>query len=210
MIRFNRLLAKWSSLLVVTLASTTASVASGVDEPAAAPKWEQIAQVVNRALNSRADYKPGDLLAKSDVQNVLARLKTLGWQPADAAAIVALVPGDDEFMVKQLRGKNGANFMRHVAKYPNGYDRVDRLIRLPRGETITADLVLNPGGYQMIEYMATSSGGTEMGKMLSETADGKNFNRPTGRIYTAEQLTAALNKSFEGEKAKAKPQAAAS
>ncbi len=83
-----------------------------------------------------------------------------------------------------------------MAKYPEGYDRLDRMVRLPRGEIFTEDLIHNPGGYQMVEYMATAQGGIEMGKMLSETPKGKNFNQPTGRIYTAEQLIARVKKSY--------------
>jgi hypothetical protein len=200
-------------LLAIGIALVTAHTALPADAPKSAgqrapqmPTWDQVQGAARRALQSRPDYQPGDILARSEAQAFFAQVAALGWQPDDAQEIAAAVPGDDEFIVKHLRGKNnkdGQRFMRHVAKYPEGYDRLDRMIRLPRGEIITADLIHNPGGFQMVEYLATAEGGVEMGKMLSETPKGKNFNQPTGRIYTAEQLIARVKKSYD--KAKKSP-----
>ena len=192
--------------LNVVAVSGAESPKAGDKKTPALPKWEQVQRAAGAALRSRPDSQPGDIIAKSEAQACFAKLAALGWEPSDAQQIVAAVPGDDEFIVKHLRGKNnkdGQRFMRHVAKYPEGYDRLDRMIRLPRGETITEDLIHNPGGYQMVEYLATAQGGIEMGKMLSETPKGKNFNQPTGRIYTAEQLMARLRKSYDAASAPA-------
>ena len=201
--RFGNCLAI-NGLVLLTATTFAAESTQTAKKPGdARPKWDQIQRAATAALCSREDYKPGDIIGRTEAQAGLAAVAALGWEPADAQAIAALVPGDDEFIVKRLRGKNnkdGQRFMRHVAKYPEGYDRLDRMIRLPRGETIMADLIHNPGGYQMVEYLATAQGGVEMGKMLSETPKGKNFNEPTGRIYTAEQLIARLKKSYDGRK----------
>ena len=190
-------------LSICSLAAAAESappVKNAVKKPAKElPKWDQVERAANATLRSQEGYQPGDIIARSEAQACFARLAALGWEPADAQALAAAVPGDDEFIVKRLRGKNnkdGRRFMSHVSKYPEGYDRLDRMIRMPRGETITADLIHTPGGYQMVEYLATAQGGIEMGKMLSETPKGKNFNQPTGRIYTAEQLIARLKQSY--------------
>jgi len=92
--------------------------------------------------------------------------------------------------------------MRQISKYPGAYDRMDHLSQLPRGQRMLGDLVKGPDGYKMIEYMATAKGGQQLGKMLSETPKGHHFNRPTGRIYTAEQLLAQLKSRFEKHTAK--------
>ena len=171
------------------------------------PKWSQVEAAAAQVLMSRDGYKPGDLIARSEAQAVMGRLVALGWNPDDSKEIVALVPADDDFIVKKLRGKDkdGQRFMRQVSKYPQGYDRLDRMVRLPRGQIFTADLIHNPGGYQMIEYMATAEGGIELGKMLSADPGGKNFNQPTGRLYTAEQLIARLRVSYERATADGEP-----
>jgi hypothetical protein len=194
-------------LLAILIALVAASAAPAAEDakqgqkPAPKlPTWQKIEKAASQALCSGPDYAPGDIIARSEAQAFLGKVAALGWEPDDAQELAAAVPGDDEFIVKRLRGKNnkdGQRFMRHVAKYPEGYDRLDRMIRLPRGEIITADLIHNPGGFQMVEYMATAQGGIELGKMLSETPKGKNFNAPTGRIYTAEQLLARVHKSYD-------------
>jgi len=202
----------WSVIFLLPLTVGVAGAAETKNPPARPkadlPKWEAIERAARAALCGRADYHPGDILARSEAQACFAQLAALGWKPADATELAAAVPGDDEFIVKHLRGKNnkdGQRFMRHVASYPDGYDRLDRMIRMPRGEIITEDLIHNPGGFRMVEYLATAQGGQEMGKMLSQTPQGKNFNQPTGRIYTAEQLLARLKTSYSADTAGARP-----
>ena len=193
--------------LLVSPAVAGEAKAPGGKAPAELPKWDQVERAARSAMCSREGYRPGDILARSEAQSCFARLAALGWEPAGAAELTAAVPADDEFIVKHLLGKNnkdGQRFMRHVATYPEGYDRLDRMIRMPRGEIITEDLIHNPGGYQMVEYLATAQGGYEMGKMLSQTPKGKNFNQPTGRIYTADQLIARLKASYTADTARGK------
>ena len=61
------------------------------------------------------------------------------------------------------------------------------------------EVIRGPGGDEMIEYMTTSKGGKNLGKLLENAPEGNNFNRPTGRIYTAEMLVQALKKSYQEE-----------
>jgi hypothetical protein len=79
--------------------------------------------------------------------------------------------------------------------YPNGYDRIDRLSRLPLGQQTVRDLIRGPGGEKMVAYMTTASGGKELGKMLSNDPQGKQFNAPTGRIYTVAMLLDRMKQS---------------
>jgi hypothetical protein len=44
----------------------------------------------------------------------------------------------------------------------------------------------------MIQYLATTKGGKNMGGMMAQARGGVDLNKPTGRIYTAEDLVAAL------------------
>ena len=199
----------FSRAILVLLLTIAAADAAEPKKPAAKPatqlpKWEAVERAARASLCGRQDYHAGDILARSEAQSCMAQLATLGWKPTNATELVAAVPGDDEFIVKHLRGKNnkdGQRFMRHVASYPDGYDRLDRMIRMPRGEIITEDLIHNPGGYRMVEYLATAQGGQEMGKMLSDIPQGRNFNQPTGRIYTAEQLLGWLKASYAADTA---------
>ena len=201
----NRFTLSWTTALAILIATQAfgQAVRSGSANHAKKPplpSWGEIEQMVKHSLASRAGYKHGDIIAKSDVHKVLAKLETHDWTPADREKILKATPGDEEFIVQRLRAPEGANFMRHVATYPDGYDRVDRMLHLPNGPAYVADLITNPGGYKLFQYMTTAPGGIEMGRMLSETPDGQNFNESTHRLYTEERLLARLHKSYDAEK----------
>ncbi len=155
----------------------------------------EVEPMVKKHFAGLPDYQPGDIISRSNVEPLFAQLADRGWNVADRKAVLAAVPADDNFLVTSFRTKSGRKFMRDVAKYPEAYDRLDRLARLPYGKLAIRRLIRGPDGYRMIEYMTTTRGGIELGKQLSNAPQGKNFNRPTGRLYTAELLLKRLKKS---------------
>ncbi len=198
----SRLTAALMIALATLLAQPTAAQAPPADSSHAKrplPSWSEVEQIVKHALASRPGYQPGDIIAKSDVKKALVKLEAHGWKVADAEKILKQTPGDEEFIVQQLRAPAGWNFMRHVATYPDGYDRVDRMLHLPRGPTIVADLITNPGGYKLFQYMTTAPGGIEMGRMLESTPGGQDFNDSTHRLYADKRLLERLHKSYLAE-----------
>ncbi len=187
-------------LIAVPAAGIAANPAGSRREEKPLPSWETVERIVNETMAERAGYQPGDIIARSEVEAALGRLAASGWKVADREKILRLVHSDNYFLVSRLRDPAGWNFMRHVATYPGGYDRVDRLLHMPRGETMVADLITNPGGFKLFQYMTSSSGGIEMGRMLENIPSGHDFNKPTGRIYTAEKLIGRLRRSYDVEK----------
>ena len=199
----NRLTLPWTIAVAALIAAQAAGqqVRASSDKPLKPlPSWGEVEQLVKRSLASRAGYKPGDIIARSDVHKALAKLEIHDWTPTDREKILKATPGDEEFLVQRLRAPEGANFMRHVARYPDGYDRVDRMLHLPNGPAYVADLITNPGGYKLFQYMTTAPGGMVMGRMLEETPGGEDFNDSTRRLYTEEKLLARLRKSYDTEK----------
>jgi hypothetical protein len=55
-------------------------------------------------------------------------------------------------------------------------------------------LACGPDGYKLLEYMLKSKGGGELERMLAKDPGNAQIGKPTGKIYTAEQLTAAVEK----------------
>jgi hypothetical protein len=172
-----------------------ANLASAV--PPKLPPWDEVQKVVESQLNSVANYQSGDLITRNQVDPIFDKLSRLGWNVADRVDIVNSVKRDDDLMVRQLRSGAGRKFMRQVNKMPLSFDRIDRLDRFPMGPETVDSLITGPDGYKMIQYMTTTQNGRNMGKMLSQDPHGANFNSPTGRIYTAEDLLGRLNKSYE-------------
>ena len=159
------------------------------------PDFAAVEEIVAQQLSSEKDYQRGDLIWRSRVEPIFTALSEAGWQVADQKEIVEELLDDGDFLVRQFQSKQGKKMFRKVATYAEGYDRLDHLRKLDRGEATVQALIKGPDGYKLLEYMTQSSGGKELGKMLSRVPHGKDFNKPTQRIYTQEQLLARLRKS---------------
>jgi hypothetical protein len=172
---------------------------------AAWPAFAAVQKTAEKHFSTLKKYRKGDLLSQGDVEPVFAELEKLGWKVADREQIIKLVPGDRELMVRMLRTEDGRTFMRDIERFKGGYDRVDHLSRLSDAETLLWRLTSGPDGYKMIDYMTETPYGANMGEMLSQAPNGKGFNKPTGRIYTATQFIARLKQSYaSADKARAK------
>jgi len=168
-------------------------VVSATDKPM--PPFSDVEAAVLRYFRALPNYRSGDLITRGEVKPLWGQLQKLGFSPSDAEQIIGDIPAKNEFLPTQLRTRAGKKFMRQIAKYPDAYDRLDRLSRMPHGRQTIRDLMKGPGGEKMIEYMPTTSGGKELGKLLSNNPRTRNFNKPTGRIYTAAMLIARLEES---------------
>jgi hypothetical protein len=172
------------------------------------PSFDLVKAVVFEHFNEIEDVKEALIVARPEVAGLFPKLKRLGWTVADAGDILDDVLPADAFLVKKLRTKKGAKFSRQIARYPEGYDRLDRFSRLPRGHSLVDDLIEGPDGYKLIKYMTTAKGGTNLGKQLSNAPLGKDFNKPTGKIYTLRMLLDRLKASYKeaaGRKRKPSP-----
>jgi hypothetical protein len=167
-------------------------------EPAAKPlpAWPQVSQAIDRYYAKDKSRQPLDIITQSQTSPVFAELQKLGWKVADRDALLARVPADNDFIVKQLRSKQGKEFMREFTRYPDGYDKLDQLARLPQGKANVEALVKGPDGYKLLQYMTTTKGGANLQKQLSNAPKGKGFTNETGRIYTVEALKQELKKSY--------------
>ena len=166
---------------------------------ASLPSFDQVQKLVDRQLVALSDYQPGDIVSQQQVEPIFEQLKQLGWAVRDCAEIMKLVPGDSEFIVRELRSAEGRPFMRQSGKYPLAYDRIDRLSRMIMGEKNVRALIRGPDGYKMIQYMTSTPYGRNMGQMLSQDPRGADFNSPTGRLYTADALLGRLQQSYDAE-----------
>jgi hypothetical protein len=192
MIRFSAAAAlAWGSA-----AACWAEVARSADKPQSLPAFREVEEIVLRRFALLPDYRPGDIIARSEVEPLFAQLEGVGWKVADRQDILRRVPADNDYLVQKLRTSRGRQFMRRIANYPNAYDRLDRLSWLPHGRQTVHDLIYKTGGEEMIKYLTTASGGSELGKMLSNSPKGADFNKPTGRSYTAKLLLARLKTSY--------------
>lgn len=156
------------------------------------PKFDDVERTIATQLATSKEYKSGDLLTASSLGSVFNSLSELGWDVAERKELEQHFLPENDWLAKQFRSKKGRIFMRNIAKNPDGFNRLDRLRRMPGGERQVSELIQSPDGAKMIEYMTTTPGGKNLGRQLSNGKNGENFNSPTGRIYTEQQLLARL------------------
>ncbi|MEX0642207.1 MAG: hypothetical protein WD468_05875 [Pirellulales bacterium] len=172
------------------------------NQPAQRPTFDVVANSLAEYFASLKDYKPGDLINQSRVTEALAHVtEATEWDVPNREAIVKRALAENSFLVTQLATPSGRPFMRNVAKYPGSYSRVDRLSTIAGGQQFIQDLIAKKGGSDMIEYLATTRGGRELGAMMAGVQQGVDLNKPTGRIYTADDLLVALRQAY-GKSAK--------
>jgi hypothetical protein len=161
------------------------------------PDFTAVTQAVAVYFAGFKDCRPGDLLNQSQVAGALDAVEAAGWAMPDGQSIIKLAPADDSFLVQVLSTASGRRFMRKIAKYPGAYSRLDRLSAIPDGKQLIKRLISTKGGADLIQYMATTSGGRKLGSMMARAQHGVDLNQPTGRIYTADELLAALKVAYD-------------
>lgn len=171
-------------------------------EPTVAPEFTDVTRAVEAYFASLDDYEAGDLVSRSQIEEVLAGVKDVGWDVPGAGQIVQRGLADNSFLVVQLSTPAGRKFMRKIATQPGAYARLDRLSSISHGRKIVSDLIHTKGGYELVIYLATTKGGHLLGQQMAATQNGVDLNKPTGRIYTADDLIAELRRRFEGRSPK--------
>jgi hypothetical protein len=135
------------------------------------------------------------VISHGQVAGALASLKDDRFQSFAAEEILHLTLPDNSFLVTRLATPAGRRFMRKISDQPGAYARLDRLSSISRGQKLVNDLIRQKGGDELIRYLATD-GGRHLGQQLGATPGGVDINKPTGRIYTVEDLLAALKRAL--------------
>jgi len=138
-------------------------------------------------------------VTRSQVAGALAKVADAGAKVPNADRILAATLPDNSFLAKELSTPAGRKFMRKVARQRGGFDRLDRLSSISRGQTLVRDLIRGADGDKFIEYLTTTRGGRNLGSTLAGARQGTNLNQPTGRIYTADDLMAAIEASLAAQ-----------
>jgi hypothetical protein len=178
-----------------------AAAASAAQQPAM-PEFAVVTTAVEGFIATLEDYQAGDLVTQSQIAQALDKVRDAGWNVPEPDRIVQLALADDSFLARELSTPAGWKFMRRIARHQGAYARLDRLCSISRGETIVHDLVRQRDGHKLIEYLATTKGGRNLGGMLAGARHGQDLNKPTGRIYTADDLIAELERVYDEAKSR--------
>jgi hypothetical protein len=172
------------------------SASAGAASP---PSFDLVVRALTDFFKSQPDFQRHDLLNQQLVADALAAVAKVGWDVPDAKQITELALPVNSFLVGELATPDGKRFMRKISTSPGTYSRLDRLSRLSQGQQVVSQLVGDVGGDVFITYLATTNSGHNLGQMMAGTPNGSDLNLPTGRIYTADDLLAALKKAYAKE-----------
>lgn len=178
--------------MTIALAVSMIGISASAQRSTSAPSDNQLAHMVESYFATVDGYQKGDLITEAQIGKALAKLNSAGIKVPNAGAIADLGLSDDSFLVRELSTAEGRLFMRRLGKYPGTFSHLDRLSTIPRGQTLIRQLERQKDGEQMILYLTTTKGGQNMGDMMSQARGGVDLNKPTGRIYTVDDLVAAI------------------
>lgn len=181
---------------IAILAAMIADLRAAEPEAKELPTMAQIIQAAKTEIATWEHYQAGDLISREQGQQLIDAIAKLGWTPANDEQILAKVPDAKDPLCELLLTDKGRPFMRQVLKMPLGLDRVDNLLKIPSGKALVKTLVNDKGGDQLIQYLTTSEGGKNLGKMLGKEAH-VDFNKATGRIYTAKALLLEVEAQYQ-------------
>lgn len=160
--------------------------------------WKQIESVVDHYFRGLPGHQPFFIITQTDVEPLWTQLAKAGWSVRGKDEVMKRLPRQSEFLVRQLRTASGHKFMHNVvSKYPLIYDRFDILSNTPGGgQTAVSGIVTAVDAELTVRYMFTTAGERSWSSMLPERG---RFNKPTGRIYTAEALKTVLQQLYVDE-----------
>ncbi len=156
-------------------------------------------------FGSQPQHRPGDLIAQSDVAEILKKLADAGWQPADHKKILADTLPDAQGLVSLLRTSQGRKYMEKVKGFELMYDRMDRLSQVSGGQRTLDAIVRLPDGEKYSKPKKDLPYGVpDFLYLLPKNSSGrvrtvKDYDKPTGRIYTEADLLRRLTRSWQGE-----------
>jgi hypothetical protein len=182
--------------VLAILAALIADLRAAEPEEKELPTMPQIIAVAKTEIGTWENYQAGDLITREQGKKLIGAIDKLGWSPANDNEMLAKMPEAKEALCELLLSDKGRPFMRQVLKMPLGIDRVDNLLKIPSGKALVKQLLNDKGGDQLIEYLTTSEGGKNMGKMLGKEAH-VDFNKATGRLYTAKALLLEVEAQYQ-------------
>ncbi len=167
------------------------------------PPFSEVEQLVREHFAPSYTFKEGDLLTKSDVAPVLGSLATIGWRIPDPKLILDRVLGDDDYLVRQLRSPKGRQLYGKVSQYPGAIDRLDRMREMQGGQkTLEVFVQKTRGNADVMTTILTTKRGQRFANDIAKFNNGKDFNKPTERIYRVSELLPALRELYDEQLAK--------
>jgi hypothetical protein len=168
-------------------------------DPNPLPPFPAVRHTVQAYFAAQKERQPRDLMTRSEATEVLRAVNKLGWDITDQKEILEATLPDNHIMVTTFRTPAGQRFMRQISNRDLMYDRLDRISEVSGGPQLIRDIVKLPDGER---YAKPRSGGgvPDLLDLLPKDASAqtrriRDYHKPTGHIYTVDDLLARLEES---------------
>jgi hypothetical protein len=184
---------QWIAVLLLAFSPSVSRLPAADRGPQ--PAETKLQRAVHAYFAQISGYQRGDLIDRDQVRGLLKQLAADGYKTPDPDELLAKVPDRTEWFVQEFRGSAaGRTLMRQIVKYPEAFDRMDRLSRLPLGKQRVREIIRGPDGYKFVQALTTSPTGKGTAKLLTNARGAENFDKPTGRLYTEGALLRELER----------------
>lgn len=173
-----------------------------VEQQSTFPTWKDVETAAVSHFKSLPNYQAGDIVSHGQVKPLLDQLAKAGWKVSDRDALLAQISADNDLIVAQLRSKSGVKFMRKLGGSAEQYDRLRRLAETKGGDRTVSDIMKLPNGNDVLAALVESKAGKDIARQLSKGPRTRDFNKPTGYLYTQEQVMARLAESYRRDSGK--------
>jgi hypothetical protein len=186
----------FASSTQVTAAPPVNAAAPDADT-AAMPDWKTVEDAAKKHFRALPNYKPGDILSQGQVKPLLAQLAKSGWKISDQRELLVQICPDNDFVVQQLRTKNGQKFMRSTGGSAEQYDYLRRLADTKGGDRQITNIMALPNGNDVLTALTKSKAGKDISRRLADGPRTQGYDTPTGYIYTEAQVLERIKESYD-------------
>ena len=159
--------------------------------------FRDVEAITKHHFQQRKGFQEKDIITREEGKALFKKLSLHGWTVPSADSVLDRMLPKDSFLVRQFTSQKGQSFMRKVNRYPQSYDYIDRLSHMPQGKQDVHDMINKlPDGEQIIIAMSTTKRGHRLIDRLGKSRAGRDFAKPTKRIYTMPDLLAELKQSY--------------
>ncbi len=198
MLSMNALLRIGGGVFLATCFVTQWTFAQTLQDPR--PPFADVEKVIREQFKPTYKFHRGDLIVRSQVTAALKAIEAIGWSVPEQEKLMELVLPDSDFLVQQLKTPKGKQLYQQVAGLPGAIDMLDHLRHMKGGQKTFEVLVQKSRGTdKIIRDMVTTSGGRRLARDITKYENGKDFTKPTHRIYRVQELIAALHDVYQKE-----------
>ena len=162
--------------------------------------WKTMEQITNQWLDSQPPRGYAKLIVWEDIAPLLEEVQKKGWAMPYARHLEAVMVKRSDFLAQFAASESGARWLNAAGGSQLLLDRVERVAKVEHGQRTLRDVAKLPNGSKfagakpqnfmpgLVDLLPLKGG---------KRPEIKDYDKPTGRLYTREQVMQYLHKLHE-------------